>query len=117
MVFTTSQITAFFENADQMESSNRTRVHLQGEGITHPNDLLEFMDKNSWKQIVETCKRPPQIAGAGGALVDQQPFQLPAKSLLRLQIAAKVVEHYTKTARPLAAANIRWVCLSNFKIE
>ena len=101
-----------------MGLSNRTRVYLQGEGINHPDDLLEFLDKDAWKQIGEACRRPPQIANAAGAgLVDQQPFQLPAKSLLRLQVAAKVVEFYQRTARPLTAANLRWVRMSNFKIE
>ena len=119
MVFTAPQVTAFFEDAAQMGLSNRTRLYLQDEGITHPDDLFEFTDKDAWAQIVETCKRPPQVPGVGvnAPLVSQQPFQLPAKSLLRLKVASKVVEFYMRTARPLTAANMRWVRLSNFKIE
>ncbi len=52
MVFTSTQTTACFEDNAQMGLSNRTRVHLQGEGITHPNNLLEFIEKESWEQIV-----------------------------------------------------------------
>ena len=82
MVFTGAQITLFFEDNDQMGLSNRTRVLLQGEGITHPADLAEFTKKDAWDQALEQCKRPPQVADAGGALVAQAPYQFPAKSLL-----------------------------------
>ena len=120
MVFTAPQTTAFFKNANQMGLSHRTRVHLQGEGIIHVRDLLDFADKDTWDQVVENCKRPPQVAGVGaqaGQLLNQAPFQLPAKSLLRLRVAAKIVEYYTRTARPLTAAGMQWVRLNNFKVE
>ncbi len=48
MVFTAAQITAFFEDGAQMGLSNRMRVYLQGEGITHPDDLLEFVKTEAW---------------------------------------------------------------------
>ena len=116
MVFTNAQINSFFEDADQMGLSNRTRVYLQGEGITRPDDLSEFVDKETWDQIIEKCKRPPQVPAPAGAagLVAQQPFLLPAKSLMRLKIAARVVDYYQRTARPLTAANMTWVRLNNF---
>ena len=121
MVLTNAQITAFFEDRDQMGLSNRTRVYLQGEGITDPADLLEFVEKEAWTQIVETCKRPPQIPGPGNppnpALVSQQPFQLPARSLLRLGVASKVVEFYSRIDRTLSASSMMWPRLANFKIE
>ena len=60
MVFTPLQITAFFEEAAQMGLPHRTRVYLQGEGINHPDDLVEFTEKEAWAQIVEACKRPPR---------------------------------------------------------
>ncbi len=94
MVFTAPQITAFFEDQAQMGLSNRTRVYLQGEGITHPDDLAEFCEKEIWDKIIENCKRPPQVANAAGVLGDKQPFQLPVRSLLRLCIAARVVDYY-----------------------
>ena len=62
MVLSAPQVTAFFEDNDKMGLSNRTRLYLQGEGISHPEDLLEFVEKDAWKQIVEACRRPPQIA-------------------------------------------------------
>ena len=117
MVLTAGQLTLFFEDANQMGLSNRTRVYLQTEGITTPDDLIDFVTKDSWDPIVDNCKRPPQILGAGGALVNQQSFHLPAKSLLRLKTAAKVVLYYNRTGRPLTAASLTWARMSNFKIE
>ena len=117
MVFTALQITAFFEDNAQMGLSNRTRLYLQSEGITHPSDLIDFVKKDDWSQLIENCKRPPQMAGAGGAMVAQQPFQLPAKSLLRLRVASKVVEYYSRTGRALSSSNMTWVRLNNFQVE
>ena len=56
-------------------------------------------------------------ANPNPALVSQQPFQLPAKSLLRLRVASKVVEYYDRTDRALSASNVMWPRLANFKVE
>ena len=119
MVLTAGQLTAFFEDANQMGLSNRTRVHLQTEGISTPDDLIEFVGKEDWTPILDNCRRPPQIPGqgAGAALVHQQAFHLPAKSLMRLKVAAQVVLFYDRTSRPLTAQNLAWVRLNNFKVE
>ena len=119
MVLTAGQLTAFFKYANQMGLSNRTRVHLQTEGISTPDDLIEFVGKEDWTPILDNCRRPPQIPGqgAGAALVHQQAFHLPAKSLMRLKVAAQVVLFYDRTSRPLTAQNLAWVRLNNFKVE
>ena len=80
MVFTANQQTAFFENDDQMGLPNRTRVYLQEEGIVSPNDLIEFVKDDSWSQILENCKRPPQILDPNNAaaMINQPPFRLPS---------------------------------------
>ena len=117
MVFTAAQITSFFEDAAQMGLSNRTRLYIQGEGINHPDDLQEFAEKDAWDQIIENCKMPPQSANAAGVLINQQPFIFPAKSLMRLRIAARVVDYYARTSRLLTAANMMWVRLNSFNVE
>ena len=119
MVFTGAQQTAFYQEVAQMGLSHRTRIHLQGEGIDHPEDLAEFIKKETWDQIVENCKRPPQIPdpAGGGGLINQQSFQLPARSLMRLKVAAKVALYYRNTARAMTAANMTWVRLNNFQLE
>ena len=107
----------FWEDADQMGLSNRTRVYLRGEGLDHPDDLREFTKKEAWAQIVENCKRPPQATNEEGEIVNQQLFQLPAKSLLRLRTAGLVCDYYHKTTRTLSAPNMMWTRLSSFQLE
>ena len=108
MPLTAEQVTAFFENAVQMRLSNRTQVHLQGEGILLPYDLINFAGKGSWDQIVENCKRPIRVPAVNNAtlVVQQEAFQLPAKSLMRLNMATKAVEYYVKTDRPLTTPGL-----------
>ena len=49
--------------------------------------------------------------------MNQQPFQLPAKSLLRLRTAGLVCDYYHRTTRTLSAPNMMWTRLSNFQSE
>ena len=102
-----------------MGLSNRTRIYLQTEGITDPDDLSDFIGKDDWTPILDNCRRPPQLQGAnpGDPLVNQQAFHLPAKSLMRLKVAAQVVLFYDRTNRPLTAQNLTWVRLKTFKTE
>ncbi len=94
-------------------------MYLGTERIAHPSDLVDFVESEAWDQLIENCKRPPQVPDPAnaGQLINQAPFWLPAKSLTRLRIAAKVVEYYVMTSRPLSAANMMWVRLSNFQVE
>ena len=50
--FTAAQRTAFFANNNQMGIPHATVVQLQDEGITHPDDLVDF-DKDMIKQIAD----------------------------------------------------------------
>ena len=81
MVFTNAQRTAFFEDADQCGLSNWTRLKLVAEGITTVEDMTEFEDED-WDNFAYTCKRPPQVADANGALVNVAPYELPVMSLV-----------------------------------
>ena len=108
MVFTGAQTTSFFEDADQMGLANRTRAFLASEGITDVDDLEEFITKDSWAQVLENCKRPPQITNAAGALVNDQAYRIGAKSLRRLKVASKCVAFYKAVGRDPSAANMRW---------
>ena len=94
-------------------------MYLQMEGITTPDDLIDFVDKDSWTPILDNCRRPPQIPGEGqgAALVNQQAFHLPAKSLLRLKVAAQVFLYYDRTNRPLTVQGMSWTKLNNFKVK
>jgi hypothetical protein len=55
MAFTAAQTTAFFEGADQMALTERTRGLLAIEGLETVQDLVEF-DDDSFKQLVENLR-------------------------------------------------------------
>ena len=95
MPLTANQVTAFFRYIDQMVLSDCTRIHLQGEVILIPDDLIDFTSKNSWDQIVDNCKRPDRIPDPANfaQFIAQEALQLPGKSLMRLKVAAKDVEY------------------------
>lgn len=107
MVFTNAQTTSFFEDADQMALSNRTRVQLVEEGIDNVTDLSDF-DDASLKQVSENLKRPGGTVNAQGAIVPTPPFVLGAKSYLRLKVATKLVKYYETVGRDISATNMKW---------
>ena len=119
MVLTAAKVTAFFTDPLQMGLvAQRTRVQLGLEGINSIEDLAEFTDEDTWKQIVENFKRPPQIPDDNGVLVNQQPFHIAAKSLHRLRVAAVAVEYYLATGRALTAQMVQWETqLKNFEVQ
>ena len=120
MPLTSHMINSFFWDADQMGLSAHTQAQLAGEGIIDLDDLTDFDNKETWAQIVENCKRLPKIADPnnGNQLVAQEQFQLSAKSLMCLQVAAKSVKYYNSIDRPLTANIMAWgKRLKNFKNE
>ena len=96
MVLTGAQVTAFFEDADQMGIPNATVVQMQTEGITTVNDLADF-DKDSLQQLADNLRRPggrvpdPNPNAAAGATIPTPPFVFGAKSQKRLQVACDLV--------------------------
>jgi hypothetical protein len=112
MVFTQNQVTAFFEDADQMGIPPATRVQLVLQGINHPADLAEFsdaaIDRIAHKLGTSTYVADPTPGAAPGALVRLAPFVLGEKSVLRLKAASELVRYYVTCDRSLTPANMRW---------
>ncbi len=67
MVFTAAQVTAFFEDGNQMGLPNRTCIYLGTEGIAPPSDLADFVEGQAWDQLIKNCKRPEQIPDPANA--------------------------------------------------
>ena len=80
MVFGVAQGTAFSEDNDQIGLYHSTRLHLQSEGIVRPDNLIDFTESDSWKQIIENCKRPARIPDPKNIeqTISQEAFQFPA---------------------------------------
>ena len=120
MPLTNQQTTDLFTQPDQMGLEARTWAFLTNEGIQFADDMSIFKKKESWKQLLENCKRPPQIADPNnpGQMIDDRPYRIGAKSLMRLRVLAVAVSYYEETARPLSVASVQWdQRLKNFSIE
>ena len=77
------------------------------------SDLLEF-DKDSFKEVVDNLRRPggripnPDAHPPDGFTIPQPPFQIGAKSVMRLVAASKIGRYYETVGRELSAANMKW---------
>jgi len=113
MPLTAGQITAFFENADQMGIPNRTVIKLQEEGIDAPNDLTDFR-KETISEVAQNLRRPsgrepnPDPNAAPGSTIPTQPFVFSAKSQERFTIAAELMRYYETVGRAETAGNLMW---------
>ena len=120
-MLTAAQITAFFENDDQMGIPHATVVQLEDQGLLSPDDLTEF-DTEAFKEIAANLRRPtgripdPNPGAAEGATIPQPPFVFGAKSQQRLKAAAELTRYYETINRPITPASMRWnYVVSNFK--
>jgi hypothetical protein len=93
---------AFFTEDIQMGLQVCIHLHLTTEGIDLVEDLAEFAKEDNWRQVIDNCRKPPKILDANGNLVEQEAFHLGAKSLCRLQVAAKCINYYLATGRDLS---------------
>ena len=59
--FNAAALTAFWEDNGAMALSNRTRVQLDNEGITIPEDLDEY-DDEGMEKIFSNLAKPPKTA-------------------------------------------------------
>ena len=119
MVFTDAQQFSFFEDADQIGLSNRTRtLSLILEGIAAVNDPSDWYD-DDWDQWNANSKNPDRVQYPNNAanLIAQVPFKVSVKYLNRLKIASKLIIYYESVSIVLSTANIRWVVMNNFEIQ
>ncbi len=81
--FDAAAVTHFWEDADSMSLSNRTRVQLAVEGITDPGDLEEY-DEAGLEKIFHNLAKPAKVAGPQGRLREVEPFKVTGKAKQRL---------------------------------
>ena len=61
-----NQITAFFEDSNQMRLLNRIRLLFQEEGINTLEVQVDFTEDKIWRQVIENCKCPLHVEPIGG---------------------------------------------------
>ena len=123
MVLTSTQMTAFFEQLDQMGIPHVTVVQLQAEGITLVSDLADF-NKDSLQQLVDNLRHPggrvpdPNPAAQAGSTIPTPPFAFGAKSLRRIAVVCDLVKYYRTVGRNLTSANLQWnTMMKNFDVQ
>ena len=123
MVLTATQMTAFFEDADQMGIPHIIVVQLQAEGVTSVSDLTDF-NKDSLQQLADNLKCPgghvpdPNPTAQPGSTIPTPPFVFGAKSQRRIAVACDLVNYYRTVGHDLTAANLQWnTVMKNFDIQ
>ena len=121
MVVTAAQMTAFFENPDQMGIPHSTVIQLQVEGITGIQDLADF-DKDTSQQLADNLRKPagripdPNPTGAAGAMIPTPSFVFGAKSQHRISVACEIVRYCNAVGHDITTANVRWTqVIKNFE--
>ena len=118
-LFDAAALTLFFEDANNMGLSNRTRLQLANEGITDPEDFKEF-DEDGMTAIFSNLLKPPKVPVAGaagranGALREIQAYEVSAKSKMRLKGARLIAKFYDNVGRPLDPDNMAWPVIKRF---
>ena len=118
MVLTAAQVTSFFEDADQMGLTNRTRnLLLNTEGITTVDELAEWKD-DDWDQWKKNCKKPDRILDPAypSNLIQQTPFAISVNSLKRLKAASELIRYFESVSIELTATKICWEVIENYEI-
>ena len=112
-LFNAAALTAFWEDNGAMALSNRTRVQLDNEGITIPEDLDEY-DDEGMEKIFSNLAKPPKTALPNGRLRETEPYRMTGKSKMRILGAAKLVKFYKTISRPLDPSSMTWTVIKNF---
>ena len=122
-LFEQATIKAFFTGAQQMTLPKRSFDQLKEEGIHEPEDLKE-VTKDGLESVFYNFHKPAKItvytnpaARIGPSLREVEPFQVSAKSKMRLFVALDTAKYYEKTDRDLASSNMVWKVLKNFEVQ
>ncbi len=118
-LFDAAALTLFFEDANNMGLSHRTREQLAVEGITVPEDFKEF-DEEGMKAIFANLFKLPKVpvtgaaARAAGTLREIQAYKVSVKSKMRLNGAMLIAKFYDDVGRPLDPDNMSWPVIKRF---
>ena len=118
-LFDAAELTSFFEGPDFMALLNHTRLQLAHEGITVPDDFIDF-DAEGLKGIFLNLLKPPKVPATGAAAVTAgrlrkiMAYEVSAKSKMRLKGAQKIVKFYENVGRNLDPQNMTWLVIKRF---
>jgi len=77
-----------------MGLSDRTRVKMETEGLTLPEDFADFSEKEDLDALYRTLLKPAKTtvgAGANARLREVAQYEIPTRSQIRLHVAPKMM--------------------------
>jgi hypothetical protein len=102
-----------------MALSNHTRLQLAHEGITVPDDFIDF-DTEGLEGIFLNLLKPPKVPATGaatlaaGRLREIMAYEVSAKSKMRLKGAQNIVKFYENVGHDLDPQNMTWLVIKRF---
>ena len=102
-----------------MALSNCTRLQLAHEGITVPDDFIDF-DAEGLEGIFLNLLKPPKVPAASaaalavGRLRKIMAYEVLAKSKMCLKGAQKIAKFYENVGRNLDPQNMTWLVIKHF---
>jgi hypothetical protein len=95
------------------------RLQLAHEGITVPDDFIDF-DAEGLGGIFLNLLKPPKVPAAGaaalaaGRLCEIMAYEVSAKSKMHLKDAQKIAKFYENVGRDLDPQNMTWLVIKCF---
>jgi hypothetical protein len=69
MALTAPQAIVFWTAQAQMGLPDRTRIKFAAEGLTNPEDFIDFPEKEDLDALILKCLKPAKIAGGNAVLI------------------------------------------------
>ena len=106
MPLNANQLTAFWTDYDQMGLSNCTRVKMETDGLTLPEDFADFSEKEDLNALYRTLLKPAKTtvgAGVNARIREVAQYEIPTRLQICLHVAQKMMAYYTMVGRLVEA--------------
>ena len=117
--FTRKQTKEFFKTTIGCRDDEVIEA-LEREGIEEVEDLVDFVELDTIKLVLENMRRPVGTMEDPDDSSSQIPIPkttLGAKAVMRLQASAKLVSYYEEVGRGATPGNTTWKYIKAFKLE
>ena len=117
--FTRKQTKEFFKTTIGCRDDEVIEA-LEREGIEEVEDLVDFVELDTIKLVLENMRRPVGTMEDPDDSSSQIPIPkttLGAKAVMRLQASAKLVSYYEEIGRGATPGNTTWKYIKAFKLE
>ena len=117
MPLNNAQLTAFWTDNDQMGLSDCTPDKMAQEGLTLPEDFVDFSKKEDLDALYRTLLKPAKTSvgvGVNVRLQEVAQYEIPTRSQIRLHVARKMMVYYAMVGRSVEADDLRWPVMKSF---